>query len=78
LGPDTQRELRAACAQAAAAAGAARADARVLDDVDMHALGDMLGESGFEIPVMDHEPLTVTYKSPESRLADVRRLGASP
>lgn len=78
LGPDTLRELRAACADAAAAAGEARAVARVIDFVDMHDLGDMLVESGFEIPVMDQETLTVTYKSPDSLLADVRRLGAYP
>ncbi|MET5115579.1 SAM-dependent methyltransferase, partial [Burkholderia pseudomallei] len=78
LGPDTLRELRAACAVAAAAAGEARAVARVIDFVDMHVLGDMLVESGFEIPVMDEETLTVTYKSPDSLLGDVRRLGAYP
>jgi malonyl-CoA O-methyltransferase len=44
----------------------------------MHDLGDMLVESGFEIPVMDQETLTITYKSPESLLADVRRWGAYP
>jgi malonyl-CoA O-methyltransferase len=38
----------------------------------------MLVESGFEIPVMDQETLTVTYKSPQSLLADVRRWGAYP
>ncbi|MDI9690518.1 SAM-dependent methyltransferase, partial [Burkholderia cenocepacia] len=52
--------------------------ARVIDFVDMHDLGDMLVESGFEIPVMDQEVLTVTYKSPDSLLADVRRWGAYP
>lgn len=50
----------------------------MIDFVDMHDLGDMLVESGFEIPVMDQETLTVTYKSPDSLLADVRRLGAYP
>jgi malonyl-CoA O-methyltransferase len=38
----------------------------------------MLVESGFEIPVMDQETLTITYKSPQSLLADVRRWGAYP
>ena len=38
----------------------------------------MLVESGFEIPVMDQEVLTITYKSPESLLKDVRRWGAYP
>ncbi len=50
----------------------------VIEFVDMHDLGDMLVESGFEIPVMDQETLTITYKSPESLLADVRRWGAYP
>ncbi|CAN0623682.1 Malonyl-[acyl-carrier protein] O-methyltransferase [Burkholderia multivorans] len=78
LGPDTLRELRAAYADAEAALGIAPAGARVIDFVDMHDLGDMLVESGFEIPVMDQEVLTVTYQSPESLLADVRRWGAYP
>ena len=38
----------------------------------------MLVESGFEIPVMDQETLTITYKSPQSLLTDVRRWGAYP
>jgi malonyl-CoA O-methyltransferase len=78
LGPDTLRELRAACADAEAALGIAPPVARVIDFVDMHDLGDMLVESGFEIPVMDQEVLTVTYKTPDSLLADVRRWGAYP
>ncbi|WP_175923539.1 methyltransferase domain-containing protein [Burkholderia latens] len=78
LGPDTLRELRAACADAEAALGIAPGAARVIDFVDMHDLGDMLVESGFEIPVMDQEVLTVTYKTPDSLLADVRRWGAYP
>ncbi|WP_455775945.1 methyltransferase domain-containing protein, partial [Burkholderia stabilis] len=78
LGPDTLRELRAACADAEAALGIAPPAARVIDFVDMHDLGDMLVESGFEIPVMDQEVLTVTYKSPDSLLDDVRRWGAYP
>ncbi|WP_323122604.1 methyltransferase domain-containing protein [Burkholderia alba] len=78
LGPDTLRELRAAYAQAEAAVGGERADAHVVEFVDMHDLGDMLVESGFEIPVMDQEVLTVTYKSANSLLADVRGWGAYP
>ncbi|GLU32871.1 malonyl-[acyl-carrier protein] O-methyltransferase [Trinickia caryophylli] len=77
LGPDTLRELRGAYAEVEAAHGIA-SRAHVIDFVDMHDLGDMLVESGFEIPVMDQETLTVTYKSPESLLADVRRWGAYP
>jgi malonyl-CoA O-methyltransferase len=77
LGPDTLRELRGAYAEVEAAHGVASRP-HVIDFVDMHDLGDMLVESGFEIPVMDQEALTVTYQSPESLLADVRRWGAYP
>lgn len=77
LGPDTLRELRGAYAEVEAAHGVP-ARAHVIDFVDMHDLGDMLVESGFEIPVMDQETLTITYKSPQSLLADVRRWGAYP
>ncbi|WP_133650019.1 methyltransferase domain-containing protein [Paraburkholderia flava] len=77
LGPDTLKELRGAYAQVDAAHGIG-SRAHVIDFVDMHDLGDMLVESGFEIPVMDQETLTITYRSPESLLADVRRWGAYP
>ncbi|CAB3802077.1 Trans-aconitate 2-methyltransferase [Paraburkholderia fynbosensis] len=77
LGPDTLKELRGAYAEVEAAHGVASRK-HVIDFVDMHDLGDMLVESGFEIPVMDQEVLTITYKSPESLLADVRRWGAYP
>ena len=77
LGPDTLRELRGAYAEVEAAHGVP-ARAHVIEFVDMHDLGDMLVESGFEIPVMDQETLTITYKSPQSLLADVRRWGAYP
>ncbi len=77
LGPDTLRELRAAYAEAEAATDCAPR-AHVIDFTDMHDLGDMLVESGFEIPVMDQETLTITYKSAASLLADVRRWGAYP
>jgi malonyl-CoA O-methyltransferase len=77
LGPDTLKELRGAWAEVDAAHGIATR-AHVIDFVDMHDLGDMLVESGFEIPVMDQETLTITYRSPESLLKDVRRWGAYP
>jgi malonyl-CoA O-methyltransferase len=77
LGPDTLKELRGAYAEVEAAHGVASRK-HVIDFVDMHDLGDMLVESGFEIPVMDQEVLTITYKSPDSLLADVRRWGAYP
>jgi malonyl-CoA O-methyltransferase len=77
LGPDSLKELRGAYAEVEAAHGVASRK-HVIDFVDMHDLGDMLVESGFEIPVMDQEVLTITYKSPQSLLADVRRWGAYP
>ncbi|WP_321785582.1 methyltransferase domain-containing protein [Paraburkholderia sp. J94] len=77
LGPDTLKELRGAYAEVEAAHGVPT-QPHVIDFVDMHDLGDMLVENGFEIPVMDQETLTVTYKSPEKLLADVRRWGAYP
>ncbi|RKP49244.1 methyltransferase domain-containing protein [Trinickia fusca] len=77
LGPDTLSELRGAYAEVEAAHGLATRP-HVIDFVDMHDLGDMLVESGFEIPVMDQEKITITYTSPESLLADVRRWGAYP
>ncbi|WP_085482301.1 methyltransferase domain-containing protein [Paraburkholderia susongensis] len=77
LGPDTLKELRGAYAEIEAAHGVTSRK-HVIDFVDMHDLGDMLVEAGFEIPVMDQETLTITYKSPESLLADVRRWGAYP
>jgi malonyl-CoA O-methyltransferase len=77
LGPDTLKELRGAYAEVEAAHGVP-SRRHVIDFVDMHDLGDMLVESGFEIPVMDQETLTITYQSPQSLLADVRRWGAYP
>ncbi|SAL21368.1 methyltransferase domain-containing protein [Caballeronia telluris] len=77
FGPDTLRELTRAYREAEASLGIAL-QPHTIDFVDMHDLGDMLVESGFEIPVMDQEVLTITYRSPESLLNDVRRWGAYP
>jgi len=77
LGPDSLRELSGAYAQAEKSLGLA-SQRHTIEFVDMHDLGDMLVESGFEIPVMDQEVLTITYKSAESLLNDVRRWGAYP
>ncbi|UAW64004.1 methyltransferase domain-containing protein [Mycoavidus sp. HKI] len=74
LGPDSLCELRAAGQRA----GAQMPSSRVLDFTDMHDLGDMLVASGFEIPVMEMEKLTITYSSPAALLSDVRRWGAYP
>ncbi|WP_277189402.1 methyltransferase domain-containing protein [Caballeronia sp. BR00000012568055] len=77
FGPDTLRELAAAYREAERTLGLAP-HPHTIDFVDMHDLGDMLVESGFEIPVMDQEVITITYKSPESLLKDVTRWGAYP
>ena len=77
FGPDTLRELSRAYREAEGSLGIAPRP-HTIDFVDMHDLGDMLVESGFEIPVMDQEVLTITYRSPESLLADVRGWGAYP
>lgn len=44
---------------------------------DMHDAGDMMLAAGFQDPVMDQEILTLTYKTPEAFLKDVRALGGN-
>lgn len=71
FGPDTLRELRAAVAEVLP-------KARPVPFVDMHDLGDMMVASGLSTPVMDVEHLTLTFRSPEDLLREVRALGANP
>lgn len=71
FGPDTGKQLRAACA-------AALPDARPLPFVDMHDFGDMMVAAGFAEPVMDVEVLTLTYASPRALLREVAVLGGNP
>lgn len=71
FGPDTCKELRDVFKQLGFAE-------QVLPFVDMHDLGDMLGQHGFAAPVMDMEQLTLTYATPEDLLNDVRALGGNP
>lgn len=80
FGPDTFKELRAAMATVESEAGSTlrHRGRRVIDFTDMHDFGDMLVNSGFEVPVMDVERLTVTYSSADKLLADVRKWGAYP
>ncbi len=68
FGPDTLKELRAACAKVGAGD-------TVRAFPDMHDLGDMLVAAGFADPVMDMEMITLTYGSPRPFLADQRHLG---
>jgi malonyl-CoA O-methyltransferase len=71
FGPDTLKELRAACA-------VAQIQASPMPFVDMHDFGDMLVAAGFAAPVMDAELLTLTFASAEALLAEVGALGGNP
>jgi malonyl-CoA O-methyltransferase len=71
FGPDTLKELRAACR-------AGLPHARPMPFIDMHDFGDMLVASGFGDPVMDAELLTLTYASPRQLLREVAALGGNP
>ncbi|HEX6736622.1 MAG TPA: methyltransferase domain-containing protein [Azonexus sp.] len=68
LGPDTLKELRAACADGYA---------HTQRFIDMHDLGDMLVGCGFADPVMDMEVITLTYDDVDALLADLRAAGSS-
>lgn len=71
FGPDTLKELRAACL-------GTLPNCRPMTFVDMHDFGDMMVASGFATPVMDVERLTLTYASAQDLLREVRALGANP
>jgi malonyl-CoA O-methyltransferase len=70
FGPDTLKELRAAFA---------RVDGHTHTNrfVDMHDIGDMLVQAGFADPVMEMEPLTLTYSDSATLLAELKSLGAT-
>lgn len=70
LGPDTLKELRRAFATVGEAPHVHRF-------TDMHDLGDMLTACGFAEPVMDTETLTLTYRTTDELLRDLRASGAS-
>lgn len=69
MGPDTLRELRRAFTAADAAPHVHRF-------LDMHDLGDMLLAAGFAQPVMDMEVITLTYRSLDDLLRELRAAGA--
>ncbi|ATI00987.1 Malonyl-CoA O-methyltransferase BioC [Alcaligenes faecalis] len=71
LGPGSFAELRSAMEQA-------DLGTRTLEFVDMHDFGDLLLENGFADPVMDQEVVTLTYRSAEKLLDDLRLLGGNP
>ncbi|AHG62835.1 methyltransferase domain-containing protein [Advenella mimigardefordensis] len=71
LGPGTFREVRSAVA-------AAGIRTQTMQFVDMHDFGDILLENGFMDPVMDQEVITLTYRTVDALLKDVRGLGGNP
>ena len=70
FGPDTLRELR----DLYAALGWA---SPMAEFVDMHDLGDMLGQAGFADPVMDQETLTLHWPTARALLDELRSLGGN-
>lgn len=71
FGPDTLRELGAAFS-------GVDDYPHVIPFTDMHDFGDMLVDSGFSMPVMDMETVTLTYVSQAKLWEDVRALGGNP
>jgi len=71
LGPDTLKELRAACGEA----GIPAEGVPLRRFHDMHDVGDMLLAAGFADPVMDMEMITLTYAGARGLLRDQRHLG---
>lgn len=71
FGPDTFVELRSAFEELGMRD-------RLLPFVDLHDYGDMLVAAGMATPVMDMEKLTLTYRSVDRLLADVRAFGGNP
>jgi malonyl-CoA O-methyltransferase len=71
FGPDTLKELRAACR-------GALPGVRPVPFIDMHDFGDMMVASGLANPVMDAEVITLTYRSARDLLTEVRALGGNP
>ncbi|MGA8262185.1 MAG: malonyl-ACP O-methyltransferase BioC [Arenicellales bacterium] len=69
FGPDTLRELREVWAEV-------DSHVHVHEFLDMHILGDVLVEAGFELPVVDVNYLTVTHRTVMSCLGDLKAIGA--
>jgi malonyl-CoA O-methyltransferase len=79
LGPDSLKELRAACAQVDGQVdGHDGAQAlQVHRFSDLHDIGDVLVAKGFATPVMDMETLTLTYRSAQALFADLHLSGST-
>jgi len=75
LGPDTLRELRAAWMEAGRG-GNTGSQARVIQFIDMHDIGDALVRAGFAAPVLDVERYTLQYTDVRSLAADLKAIGA--
>lgn len=69
FGPDTLKELRSAWR-------AVDPGLHVHEFIDMHDLGDALVRARFADPVMDVEPLTLTYADVPAVLRDLKAIGA--
>lgn len=57
------------------AADDGRGIARLHPQVDLRSLGDLMQRAGFAMPVVDEQPLTLTYGDPMRAIADLRALG---
>ena len=69
FGPDTLKELRQAYA-------GTDGYSHVHRFIDMHDLGDMLVATGFAMPVMDMEQISMTYADVTSLMRDLKSIGA--
>ena len=69
FGPDTLKELRQACS-------GIDGHTHVNHFVDMHDIGDMLVRSKYADPVMDMEPITLTYRDARALMRDLKSIGA--
>ncbi|HET9679304.1 MAG TPA: malonyl-ACP O-methyltransferase BioC [Gammaproteobacteria bacterium] len=69
FGPDTLKELRAAWAAVDQAT-------HVNQFIDMHDVGDALIRAGFDQPVLDVDPFTLTYPTARHLMRDLKQIGA--
>lgn len=72
LGPDTLKEIRAAWCHVDG-----QAEAHMLNFIDLHDLGDLMGRVGFSDPVCDVEQITLTYATPQMAIQDLKAVGAT-
>ena len=70
LGPNTLKELRAVFARASATQ-------HINVFLDMHDIGDLLAQNGFESPVMETEIVTVEFESVRDLLGDLKLTGST-